>query len=161
MVSLHGQSAGSRRLPRPASDSRRSPLNTRSVVRWWAEPQTPPLETLPRGVGASRLPRACPMGGGQGVARCFLSNGKASEEEGSGRRHGRGPIGGVRDCFGALFFVVLILVPQLSRRHSPPGSVVRCSPQAVPRAWVPPCRFDEGTRSPGKTRTSSSALAAR
>ena len=123
MAFLRGQSAGSRRLPCPASDSRRSLLNTRSEVRRWKETQTPPLEAPPRGVGVPRLPRACPMGGVQGVARCFLSNGKASEVKRRGRRHGRGPIRGrVRDGFEALFF------------HRPdPGSSALSSPLS---AWL-------------------------
>ena len=92
MASFLSQPAGSGRLPRPVSDSTRSPLDTRSEVRRWAEPQTPPLETPPRGLGVPRLPRACPMEGGQGIARLFPTNEKASGEERRGGRHGRGRI---------------------------------------------------------------------
>ena len=90
MASLLSQSAGSGRLPQPAST--RSPLDTRSEVRRWAKPQTPPLETPPRGVGVPRLTHACPREGGQGIARWFLTNEKASGEKRRGDRNGRGRI---------------------------------------------------------------------
>jgi len=63
-------------------------------VRRWAEPQTPLLETPPRGVGVPRLPRTCPMEGGQGIARWFPTNEKASGEKRRGDRNGRGRIKG-------------------------------------------------------------------
>ena len=71
MASLFSQSARSGCLTRPVSDPTRLPLHTWPKVRW-AEPQMPLRSGLrPEGWELPRLPWACPMEDGQGLARWF------------------------------------------------------------------------------------------